>query len=272
MVNKVCAYQIFYDAETFAHRDPGFEVLDNMSNRRPDWREYWPIRNFLLTNENLEEDAYYGFLSPKFREKTGLSAQDVYDFLERGSPSVDVFSFSPFFDQAAMFENIFEQGEIHHPGLIKSSMDFMSALGLDASLVSRIGHSRNTIYCNYFFAKPDFWRHWLKINEVLFAHCEVNTTAWARSFNEGTKHASGSCPLKVFLVERVASLLLATGDYHCMAYKPADLPRTNSKAGMLGEELVIADALKQAFVATGDKHYLHAFYIYRAAVMKKIAA
>src|SRR5450631_3293085 len=28
--------------------DPGFEVLDNSSNERPDWYEYWPIRRFLL--------------------------------------------------------------------------------------------------------------------------------------------------------------------------------------------------------------------------------
>src|SRR5450631_89982 len=33
--------------------DPGFSVLDNCANPRPDWFEYWPIRNFLLT-ERLE--------------------------------------------------------------------------------------------------------------------------------------------------------------------------------------------------------------------------
>lgn len=272
MINKVHAYQIVYDAETSAQRDPGFEVLDNISNRRSDWREYWPIRNFLLSQEKLEENAYYGFLSPKFREKTGLSAQDVYDFLIEGDPSIDVFSFSPFFDQTAMFENIFEQGETHHPGLIKASMDFMNAIGLDASLVSHIGHSRNTVYCNYFFAKPNFWRRWLKINEVLFTHCELGTTEWAKLLNAETRHAGGGCPMKVFLVERVVSLLLATGDYRCIAYKPADLPRTNSKAGGLGNELVIADALKQAFVATEDEHYRNAFHSYRASVMRKIAA
>ena len=53
--------------------DPGFVVLDNSANERPDWFEYWPIRKFLL-DEALDENAFYGFLSPKFRVKTNLSA------------------------------------------------------------------------------------------------------------------------------------------------------------------------------------------------------
>src|ERR1700682_4374243 len=51
--------------------DPGFAVLDNSANERPDWYEYWPIRKFLL-NEALDEDAFYGFLSPKLKSKTSF--------------------------------------------------------------------------------------------------------------------------------------------------------------------------------------------------------
>jgi hypothetical protein len=29
--------------------DPGFDVLDNSANERPDWYEYFPIRKFLLS-------------------------------------------------------------------------------------------------------------------------------------------------------------------------------------------------------------------------------
>ena len=36
--------------------DPGFEVLDNLANERPDWYEYWPMRRFLLNEQSLRDD------------------------------------------------------------------------------------------------------------------------------------------------------------------------------------------------------------------------
>ena len=41
-------HQIYYSEQTRAELDPGFLPLDNSANERPDWREYWPIRRFLL--------------------------------------------------------------------------------------------------------------------------------------------------------------------------------------------------------------------------------
>ena len=73
-------YQILNHYTSRQDLDPGFDVLDNSANERPDWFEYWPIRKFLL-NESLNEDAFYGFLSPKFRHKTNLSAALVRDFI-----------------------------------------------------------------------------------------------------------------------------------------------------------------------------------------------
>jgi hypothetical protein len=72
-------YQIYYSDETRKSNDSGFLQLDNLGNDRPDWREYWPIRKYLLEN-TLDENTFYGFLSPKFKDKTGLSSDQVYEF------------------------------------------------------------------------------------------------------------------------------------------------------------------------------------------------
>lgn len=64
-MQKAYIHQIFYSEETRKSLDAGFIPLDN-SNQRPDWCEYWPIRNFLI-NAPLDSDGFYGFLSPKFR-------------------------------------------------------------------------------------------------------------------------------------------------------------------------------------------------------------
>jgi hypothetical protein len=39
-------FQILNHYTSPAELDPGFGVLDNSSNERPDWFEYWPIRKY----------------------------------------------------------------------------------------------------------------------------------------------------------------------------------------------------------------------------------
>lgn len=68
--------QIFHNEETRAQLDPGFLPLDNAPNLRPDWSEYWPIRQFVRSN-SFFRDAGYGFFSPKFAAKTRLPAADI---------------------------------------------------------------------------------------------------------------------------------------------------------------------------------------------------
>ena len=80
-------YQIQY--ASLQEIDPGFEVLDNSANERPDWFEYWPIRNYLL-NQALDEGAFYGFLSPKFRIKTSLKFEAVRDFIQTCDAGAEV--------------------------------------------------------------------------------------------------------------------------------------------------------------------------------------
>ena len=92
MKNKI--FQIYYSEATQLQNDPGFIPLDNLGNERPDWREYWPIRNYLLNNQ-LDKDTHYGFLSPKFEAKTTLNAQKVVEFI--GNDESDVILFSPLF-------------------------------------------------------------------------------------------------------------------------------------------------------------------------------
>ena len=63
---KVALYQIAWSDEVMAHIEPGYGILDNRHDGRHDWREYWPMRKFLLT-QALDEDTYYGFFSPSAR-------------------------------------------------------------------------------------------------------------------------------------------------------------------------------------------------------------
>ena len=140
-------YQIAYNEQT---RDAipagGFKMLDNMAGERPDWYEYWPIRMF-LAGAALEEDAWYGFVSPRFGEKTGLNARAlesiITGYCATGNPDIVLFSPQP--DMGAYFLNVFEQGELFHPGFMKIAQDVVRALGMAVPLANLVTDSRQIV-------------------------------------------------------------------------------------------------------------------------------
>ena len=169
-------YQILNHYTSRQELDPGFEVLDNSANERPDWFEYWPIRKLLL-NEPLDEDAFYGFLSPKFKLKTSLSFEVVREFIEAADADTEVILLSPSIHNSAYYLNVFEHGDAEHPGLKNVARALFARLDLATDLDSLVSDSRNTVHSNYFIAKPRFWRAWLAINEKLFAIAETPSDA-----------------------------------------------------------------------------------------------
>lgn len=262
-------YQIFYDEKTRVGLDPGFIPLDNLANERPDWREYWPMREFLLS-ETLAEDRYYGFFSPKFRQKTSLGSEQVKEFIDRSAGNADVVLFSPFFDVSALFLNVFEQGDRFHPGLSRTAQDFVDRIGLNVSIEKMVTDSRNTVFCNYFVAKPAFWAKWLEINEELFAIAEGAAAGddLAARLNAVARVRDGrSAQMKVFVMERVASLILATDKaFSSKAYSPFLLGASGSPYRNFSLEAVISDALKISLVEQDYSHYRDAFYHLRGKI------
>ena len=126
-VGRVELFSIAWSPETLVQTDPDIAILDNSANQRPDWREYWPMRRYLLETP-MEDDTFYGFLSPKFTSKTGLSGADVIRFME-AHPQADVFTFSPQADMGAFFLNVFIQGETFDPGSLNACEELLSHIG-----------------------------------------------------------------------------------------------------------------------------------------------
>ncbi|WP_284347524.1 class I SAM-dependent methyltransferase, partial [Rhodovastum atsumiense] len=137
-------YHIAYSAATLA-AEPGYDILNNFENPRPDWREYWPIRKFLL-NETLDEHAFYGFFSPRFHAKTGLSHAQVRTFVQAHANRADVMLFSPQPDMGAFFLNVFEQAELFDPGLIDAFSAFLAEINRPVQLRQLLMDSRHVVF------------------------------------------------------------------------------------------------------------------------------
>jgi len=250
-------HQIYYSEQTRLELDPGFLPLDNSENERPDWREYWPMRRFLL-NQPLAPDCYYGFFSPKFQLKTSLTAAAVHEFIRRQGGAPDVISFSPFFDEMAFPLNIMEMAATHH-GCRDVFVQCCALVAPQFQLDRSVMTSRDTVYCNYFVAKPRFWAEWLRKCELIFDIAEQGLTPLGRALNDVVNYGTGTAPAKVFVIERLVSLLLwSQPQWTVKSYEPLLLPRLSPRhlAMVTVADFLMLDALKIAHRASGAEPYL----------------
>ena len=265
MKNKI--YQIYYSNKTKFENDQGFLQLDNLDNERPDWREYWPIRKYLLNNQ-LEDDTRYGFLSPKFKEKTGLEASSVESFIENDDS--DVVIFSPYFDQSALNFNVFEQLEEAHPGSVGIADKCLKEIYPEVNIFTMLMDTRSTVFCNYFVAKKTFWMNWLACCEKIFILAENNGSELAKALNSNVEHDNGIAPLKVFVIERVASLLIEKESIKAKTFNSIQFQMGNKIWEDFRGELVILDALKIACKSNGFENYIKVFDLERVKLLKMV--
>ena len=259
------AFQICYSEETLQNVPAGFEILDNTLNERPDWREMWPIRNFLLNNV-LEDGVFYGFFSPRFEYKTRLNHEKMSEFVIEHGPHHDVLIFSPFWDLNSLFKNSFEQGEFFNPGLMPCAKKFVELARLNLDLDQWVGHSENTVFSNFFLAKKPFWDKWLQLSNLLIKLSESGNAEFDKLLNATTLYKGMQIPQKIFLQERLVNLVLAQSDLSAKSWGMFDLPSSVTPLNEYRSQAMMSNASKLSYVMTQDPHYLEAFHALKRLV------
>ena len=208
---KIYIHTIYYNFDTKKNISPHFIPLDNSNNNGNEWFEFLPILNYLQSNE-LEENAFYGFLSPKFSKKTGYQPSYVIDLITKYGNIADIFLFSPGWDQISYFLNPWEQGEVWHPGLMNASQRFLDNYGLKLDLSILVTDSTNSVFSNFIVAKKGYWLNWLKIAKSFYCYAEnSNNLIKNQKICYGSKE--NQYPLKTFIQERFASLVMLNHNY-----------------------------------------------------------
>lgn len=264
-------YQIFYDQKTKQALDPAFIPLDNTANERPDWYEFWVIRNFLKT-QTLEERRLYGFLSPSFRNKTGVRGADLLGFLGQLPAEIDVVLLSHGWDQIAYFKNVFEQGDYCHPGLLDASERFFRDCKSALDIRTLTGNSMNSVFSNYFLAKPAFWRAWLEMANCLWDICEHQTGVLSDTLRSSGRYLSGGqeAALKVFVQERIVCALLGEKKFNAINLDFGHVLPVNNR--LFAEDLrtrkllLACDTMKLEFDYGKDEKFNQAYWHCRRAV------
>ncbi len=261
-------YQIFYDVRTRVALDPGFIPLDNSDPKVKGWYEFWPILNF-LNNQKLNEGDWYGFLSPKFESKIGISSKEVMELIEQNSSRADVLLLSPEWDQISYFKNVFEQGEMWHPGLKALSQKFLDSIGVLINLDEVVMDASNSVFSNYVIAKKEYWDKWQEYAQLFYEFVTLNT--------EYNKTLDGiiynNYPMKAFIQERLASVVLATSVFPTINIDQSDLATINTI--LFDDKLETRKLLKQCnelksqYRRTGDLQYLDNYWKVRGGINLK---
>lgn len=249
-------HQIWYDDASREALDPAFLPLDNSTSERPDWYEFWAMLQ-VLRAEQMEEDGWYGVVSPAFGSKTGLGGDLLVETLSRLPVETEVALFSPHLADLAAFRNIFEQGERSHPGLTAAADAFLAHRGLKVDWSLFTNCLLNATYSNYVIARKRYWDMWLDFAQDYFAFCESPRHNSDIDQNRLVPYKGGEVPLRVFVQERLSAVVLQYGGFQ--VFVPEQHLMFLRYAPPLRRLLIACDTLKQTFLETRDRSHLDAF-------------
>lgn len=265
---NISLYQIYYDEDSKAKLGSGFIPLDNRNPSAKGWYEFWPILKF-LNSQKLNDQDWYGFLSPKFETKIGLSHQEVVEIVEQNSSRSEVLLLSPEWDQVSYFKNVFEQGEVFHPGLKALLQNFLDSIGLKVDLDGVVMDSSNSVFSNYVIAKKKYWDKWKYIAELLLEFASLN--------EECDKGLEGvvyrNYPMKAFIQERLASVILVSSTFSTIHLDQSDWGPINT--GLFDDTpetrnlLKRCNELKSQFRRAGDAVCMEHYWNTRACINLK---
>jgi len=273
MPSNIHIHQIFYNEETRQQLDPGLIPLDNSANLRPDWYEFWPMHHW-LTSHQLNENDWYGFLSPKFFRKTGFTSVDIANVIDQFREEANVVTFSVSWDQAAYFKNVFEQGETWHPGITQLTQQFLNSIGESINLTEMVNYANTAVFSNFIIAKPVFWKNWLRLADAFFAYAESNEPLKNQTTSYGSELNQAS--MKTFIQERFASIVLSQINFVTI---PVDMSkhipifdRIFENTPVTKNSLTVCNLLKENYLKTGNTEFLKAFEQVKAQIKFKTSA
>jgi hypothetical protein len=268
-MNSLCSiFQIYYDQKSFDKLDRGFTPLDNSNNNSDGWFEFKPILNY-LNNHPLDDNIWYGFLSPSFHSKTGVTSGNIFQIIEHHHQFADVALLHTGWDQICYFKNPWEQGEVWHPGLKAMSQDFFNKMDFDIDTDNLVTDLTSSVFSNYVIAKKQYWIEWKYIANKFFSYIkenEENLDVTLTSY--GNKN--NQYPIKTFVQERFASLILKPNKFKVIAidqsFGSSVYKRIFQDSEQTKELLRKCDFLKNQYRTTSNPQFLKDYYVMRSKI------
>ncbi|WP_294034660.1 hypothetical protein [uncultured Moraxella sp.] len=186
------------------------------------WYEFYPILQFLNTHD-LDDDTYYGFLSPKFFEKTGVLGKDLHQLIQHhaidaNGNSVDVFLSSVGHGALAYHQNLFYQGDQAHSGLLALSQQVLDRLNVNINLTNLVTTNYSSAFCNYIVAKKSYWQAWHQLANGFYRLVEEDETEFGQALRAMTDYDGNQAAMRTFIQERFVEVILAMSPFRTMPF------------------------------------------------------
>lgn len=211
-------YQIYFKDELKEHLDPAFVPMDNIDNPRPHLREWckWDREHENVLAKELD---LWGYVSWKFKQKTGLTGTQALDFIN-ANPGHDVYLFNPCIVNEAVFANGWEQGNIHHPYISIIGNKFLRKLGYEYNVEEYIIDRRKNVFANYVIGNRKFWSGFMDFSRKLFTEAEKDKQFKSEVFGAGGSNYAHdkTLPNFTFLIERLIPTYLDIMELESIGY------------------------------------------------------
>jgi hypothetical protein len=246
MLPNIKIFQIYFKPELKIHCDPNFVPLDNTANPRPDLRE-WDVWNREYDSLIASDLEYWGFVSWKFKEKTNLTGQQVYDFIN-AYPSQDVYLVNPCIVNEACFANSWEQGDLYHPNISEIGNKFLKKIGYgDVDVKGMLLDRNTTVFANYVIGSRKFWTKFMEFSRKLFTEADADPVFKQEVFGAGGSNYAHdkSLPNFTFLIERLIPTFIELEKLSAVGFKHS--PDTLSiKYQPYADDIMALSDLKEA--------------------------
>jgi hypothetical protein len=219
MSQRTEIFQIYFKPELVAHLDPKFTPMDNTDNPAPELREWdkWNREHEAILEKDL---THWGYVSWKFKEKTNLSGEQVFDWMAK-NPGHDVYLFNPCIANEALFANNWEQGDVYHPGISAIGNKFLAKLGhTDIDVKTMVLDRNKTVYANFVVGSRDFWIRFMEFSRKLFTEAEKDPVFKDEVFGAGRSNyaADKTLPNFTFLIERLIPTFIELEGFKSLGY------------------------------------------------------
>ena len=206
----ITLYTNCYTPELLSSMQPGFTPWDNTSNPEPILREF-PV--FLQVYEKLQNNVdaprYWGVLSPKFEEKSGISGTEFYDWIKNNPTNADVYFINPKTIAESLYPNVVYHGERWHTNLASLMQRYINLFHPNVDLSSLYMDTNSFAMCNYFVGNSIFWKEYLNFVNTFLHHVSQNELDRKMMFSVSANYnLDHSVPYYSFVVERLFSVFL----------------------------------------------------------------
>lgn len=220
MLPNIKIFQIYFKPELKVHCDQHFVPFDNTANPRPELREWdvWDREYDSLLASDLE---YWGFVSWKFKEKTNLTGQQVYDFIN-AYPGQDAYLLNPCIINEACFANSWEQGDLHHPNISAIGNKFLQKIGYgDVDVKGMLLDRNTTVFANYVIGSRKFWTKFMEFSRQLFTEADKDPVFKEEVFGAGGSNYAHdkTLPNFTFLIERLIPTFIELENLGSVGFK-----------------------------------------------------